>query len=92
MYLQVFSFGSVPLKTYLPDGDIDMTVITKQNMEHKFFEKMYNTLKSEEGKPEFDVTDVKYIPAQVCFLLVSALLCTKNAPENILVNFCPYGL
>ncbi|KAL0668781.1 hypothetical protein Bca4012_031485 [Brassica carinata] len=63
--IEVFSFGSVPLKTYLPDGDIDMTVITKQNMEHKFFEKMYNTLKSEEGKPEFDVTDVKYIPAQV---------------------------
>lgn len=51
-----------------------MTVITKQDMEDKFFEKMYNTLKSEEGKPEFDVTDVKFIPAQVCFLLVSALL------------------
>ncbi|KAH0928443.1 hypothetical protein BRARA_D00350 [Brassica rapa] len=63
--IEVFSFGSVPLKTYLPDGDIDMTVITKQDMEDKFFEKMYNTLKSEEGKPEFDVTDVKFIPAQV---------------------------
>ncbi|KAJ0245822.1 Uncharacterized protein HA466_0182290 [Hirschfeldia incana] len=62
---EVFSFGSVPLKTYLPDGDIDMTVITHQNMEDKFFEKLYNTLKSEEGKPEFDVTDVKFIPAQV---------------------------
>lgn len=71
--LQVFSFGSVPLKTYLPDGDIDLTVITKQNMEDKFFEKLYNTLKSEEGKSEFDVTDVKFIPAQVCFLFVSAL-------------------
>ncbi|KAJ4905127.1 PAP/OAS1 substrate-binding domain superfamily [Raphanus sativus] len=63
--IEVFSFGSVPLKTYLPDGDIDLTVITKQNMEDKFFEKLYNTLKSEEGKSEFDVTDVKFIPAQV---------------------------
>ncbi|KAL0725547.1 hypothetical protein Bca4012_040146 [Brassica carinata] len=62
---EVFSFGSVPLKTYLPDGDIDMTVITKQNMEDKFFEKLYNTLKREEGESEFHVTDVKFIPAQV---------------------------
>ena len=29
--LQVMAFGSTPLKTYLPDGDIDLTVITSQN-------------------------------------------------------------
>jgi len=27
--LQVFMFGSVPLKTYLPDGDIDLTALPK---------------------------------------------------------------
>ncbi|CAN8279585.1 unnamed protein product [Cochlearia groenlandica] len=63
--IEVFSFGSVPLKTYLPDGDIDLTVLTKQNMEDKFFEKLYDTLKSEEGVSEFHVTDVQFIPAQV---------------------------
>ncbi|CAH2063978.1 unnamed protein product [Thlaspi arvense] len=64
--IEVFSFGSVPLKTYLPDGDIDLTVLTKQNMEDQFFEKLYNTLKSEEeGESKFHVTDVQYIPAQV---------------------------
>ncbi|KAJ0246838.1 Uncharacterized protein HA466_0173210 [Hirschfeldia incana] len=63
--IEVFSFGSVPLKTYLPDGDIDLTVLTKRNMEDEFFEKLYDTLKSEEGKSEFHVTDVQFIPAQV---------------------------
>lgn len=81
LYLQVFSFGSVPLKTYLPDGDIDLTVLTKRNMEDEFFEKLYDTLKSEEGKSEFHVTDVQFIPAQVClfayFILVS-VLCFKS--------------
>lgn len=72
-YLQVFSFGSVPLKTYLPDGDIDLTVLTKKNMEDKFFQTLYDMLKSEEeeeGESEFHVTDVQFIPAQV-YLLVS---------------------
>ncbi|KAF8102043.1 hypothetical protein N665_0201s0333 [Sinapis alba] len=63
--IEVFSFGSVPLKTYLPDGDIDLTVLTKRNREDEFFEKLYDTLKSEEGKSEFHVTDVQFIPAQV---------------------------
>ncbi|XP_024012974.1 uncharacterized protein LOC18020024 isoform X2 [Eutrema salsugineum] len=63
--IEVFSFGSVPLKTYLPDGDIDLTVLTKQNVEDKFLEKLFDTLKSEEGESKFHVTDVQLIPAQV---------------------------
>lgn len=55
----------MPLKTYLPDGDIDLTVLTKQNMEDKFFEKLYETLKSEEEESVSHVTDVQFIPAQV---------------------------
>ncbi|CAH8360413.1 unnamed protein product [Eruca vesicaria subsp. sativa] len=62
---EVFSFGSVPLKTYLPDGDIDLTVLTKRNVEDEFFQRLYDTLKNEEGKSEFNVTDVQFIPAQV---------------------------
>jgi hypothetical protein len=34
-------FGSVPLKTYLPDGDIDMTtsesVSSDENLAHKIY-------------------------------------------------------
>lgn len=93
--IQVFSFGSVPLKTYLPDGDIDLTVLTKQNMEDKFFEKLYDMLKSEEGESEFHVTDVQFIPAQVClfrfgfgfaFFRVSQILLNK------VCCFCNSGL
>ena len=80
----MFSFGSVPLKTYLPDGDIDLTVLTKRNMEDEFFEKLYDTLKSEEGKSEFHITDVQFIPAQVCLFISFWLwLCVFKNASNL---------
>ncbi|KAL1207921.1 hypothetical protein V5N11_034216 [Cardamine amara subsp. amara] len=63
--IEVFSFGSVPLKTYLPDGDIDLTVLTKQNMDDDFYGQLCNMLQSEERESEFLATDVQFIPAQV---------------------------
>lgn len=84
VYLQVFSFGSVPLKTYLPDGDIDLTVLTKQNMDDDFYGQLCSRLQNKERESEFHTTDVQFIPAQVClfvcFLLVSVLylLCCPN--------------
>ncbi|KAF8080234.1 hypothetical protein N665_0964s0015 [Sinapis alba] len=86
--IEVFSFGSVPLKTYLPDGDIDMTVITKQNVEDKFFEKLYNTLKSEEGKSEFHVTDVKFIPAQVKVIKCNIRNISVDISFNQMAGLC----
>lgn len=68
-YLQVFSFGSVPLKTYLPDGDIDLTVLTKQNMGDDFYGQLCSMLQSEERESEFLATDVQFIPAQVCLFI-----------------------
>ncbi|KAG7561076.1 polymerase nucleotidyl transferase domain [Arabidopsis thaliana x Arabidopsis arenosa] len=63
--IEVFSFGSVPLKTYLPDGDIDLTVLTKQNMDDDFYGQLCNRLQNEERESEFHATDVQFIPAQV---------------------------
>ncbi|OWM67062.1 hypothetical protein CDL15_Pgr000514 [Punica granatum] len=67
---KVFVFGSVPLKTYLPDGDIDLTVFggTISQEEH-FADNVVRILKSQhrdEGStPEFPVEDVQYIDAEV---------------------------
>ncbi|CAD5325982.1 hypothetical protein ISN45_At03g049300 [Arabidopsis thaliana x Arabidopsis arenosa] len=63
--IEVFSFGSVPLKTYLPDGDIDLTVLTKQNMDDDFYGQLCSRLQNEERESEFHATDVQFIPAQV---------------------------
>jgi DNA polymerase sigma len=65
---QVFSFGSVPLKTYLPDGDIDLTAISDL---HRFNDTwasdMSALLEHEEHNQnsEFHVKEVKCIYAEV---------------------------
>ena len=65
---QVFPFGSVPLKTYLPDGDIDLTAISEL---HRFNDTWANDvsaiLEHEERnrEPEFHVKEVKCIYAEV---------------------------
>lgn len=64
-FLQVFAFGSVPLKTYLPDGDIDLMVLSHQNMEEELARGVCTLLQREELDPEFQVNDVQYIHAQV---------------------------
>lgn len=62
---QVFLFGSVPLKTYLPDGDIDLTVLTPKDKEEDLARALYSMLEAEVGESDFQVTNVQYIPAQV---------------------------
>ncbi|XP_011001410.1 PREDICTED: uncharacterized protein LOC105108696 [Populus euphratica] len=63
--VEVFAFGSVPLKTYLPDGDIDLMVLSHQNMEEELARGVCTLLQREELDPEFQVNDVQYIHAQV---------------------------
>lgn len=63
--VQVLSFGSVPLKTYLPDGDIDLTVFSYQNLVEDLAKEVCSKLKCEEDS-EFQVKDVQYVHAQVC--------------------------
>ncbi|XP_010517495.1 PREDICTED: uncharacterized protein LOC104792924 isoform X2 [Camelina sativa] len=63
--IEVFLFGSVPLKTYLPDGDIDLTVLTPQDTEEDLAEALCSMLRAEGGASDFQVTGVQYIQAQV---------------------------
>lgn len=68
--MQLFPFGSVPLKTYLPDGDIDLTALSSPNAEESLCGDVYNMLEAEEHNQcaEFKVKDVQYIHAEVLFL------------------------
>ncbi|GMH26381.1 hypothetical protein Nepgr_028224 [Nepenthes gracilis] len=77
---QVFPFGSVPLKTYLPDGDIDLTAFGDFNLEEALVNDVYSVLEAEDRNPaaECTVKDVQYISAEV--KLVKCLV------QNIVVD------
>ncbi|XP_010252088.1 PREDICTED: uncharacterized protein LOC104593785 [Nelumbo nucifera] len=77
---EVFPFGSVPLKTYLPDGDIDLTALSYQNVEDALANDVRTVLEGEEqnNAAEFEVKDVQYIHAEV--KLVKCLV------QNIVVD------
>ncbi|CBI40504.3 unnamed protein product, partial [Vitis vinifera] len=78
---QVFTFGSVPLKTYLPDGDIDLTAFSNnQNLKDTWANQVRDMLQSEEKNEnaEFRVKEVQYIQAEVKII--------KCLVENIVVD------
>ncbi|CAM8977470.1 unnamed protein product [Rhodiola kirilowii] len=78
---QVFTFGSVPLKTYLPDGDIDLTTISwNPDLKDSGASNVRNMLESEEKNKnaEFRVQEVQYIHAEVKIV--------KCLVENIVVD------
>ncbi|XP_008785942.2 uncharacterized protein LOC103704448 [Phoenix dactylifera] len=65
---QVFTFGSVPLKTYLPDGDIDLTAFSKdESLKDTWANEVREVLENEEKNEnaEFHVKEVHYIQAEV---------------------------
>ncbi|KAG8363261.1 hypothetical protein BUALT_Bualt19G0003800 [Buddleja alternifolia] len=65
---QVCTFGSVPLKTYLPDGDIDLTAFSHdQNIKDIWANQVRDMLENEEknDNAEFHVKEVQYIQAEV---------------------------
>ncbi|KAK1289226.1 hypothetical protein QJS10_CPB18g00059 [Acorus calamus] len=67
---QVFTFGSVPLKTYLPDGDIDLTVLSEnQTLKDTWATMLRDLLEREEKSQtaEFRVKEVQYIQAEVSY-------------------------
>ncbi|KAL5569725.1 hypothetical protein UlMin_026300 [Ulmus minor] len=61
---EVLSFGSFPLKTYLADGDVDLTVFSHSYCEDDLASGISNLLKGQRDF-EFRVKDVQYIQAQV---------------------------
>ncbi|KAK4376135.1 hypothetical protein RND71_006812 [Anisodus tanguticus] len=64
---EVFSYGSVPLKTYLPDGDIDLTVFSSPIIEETLARDVLAVLQEEELKEntEYIVRDPQFIDAEV---------------------------
>ncbi|XP_062004077.1 uncharacterized protein LOC133721471 [Rosa rugosa] len=77
---EVFPFGSVPLKTYLPDGDIDLTAFGGLNIEESLANDVCAVLEREDHNmaAEFMVKDVQLIRAEV--KLVKCLV------QNIVVD------
>ncbi|KAL3624400.1 hypothetical protein CASFOL_031068 [Castilleja foliolosa] len=78
---QVCTFGSVPLKTYLPDGDIDLTAFSHDlNLKENWANLVRDMLQNEEknDNAEFHVKEVQYIQAEVKII--------KCLVENIVVD------
>ncbi|KAF5175308.1 PAP/OAS1 substrate-binding domain superfamily [Thalictrum thalictroides] len=77
---EVFPFGSVPLKTYLPDGDIDLTALSIQTVEDSLANDVRTVLEREEKSKDadFEVKDVQYIHAEVKLI--------KCLVQNIVVD------
>ncbi|CAL0319492.1 unnamed protein product [Lupinus luteus] len=68
---QVFIFGSVPLKTYLPDGDIDLTAFSdNQEFKDSLAHAVRGVLESEQKNVNaaFRIKEVQYIDAEVTIL------------------------
>ena len=90
---QVCTFGSVPLKTYLPDGDIDLTAFTQnQNLKDTWANLVKDILEREEKNEnaEFRVKEVQYIQAEVYSLSYPYILLTFYFWSLLLiVNFFP---
>ncbi|KAL0727923.1 hypothetical protein Bca4012_024016 [Brassica carinata] len=77
---EVHSFGSVPLKTYLPDGDIDLTAFGGPCHEEDLALQVFSVLEREEHNvgAQFLIKDVQLIRAEV--KLVKCLV------QNIVVD------
>lgn len=89
MILQVFPFGSVPLKTYLPDGDIDLTALGGTNVEEALANDVCSVLNSEDqnGAAEFVVKDVQLIRAEVLALIIFFFCCKSYSISLICTHF-----
>lgn len=66
-FTQVFPYGSVPLKTYLPDGDIDLAAFSHTNANDALVSDVHAVLRGEEHNEaaRYKVKDVHCIDAEV---------------------------
>jgi hypothetical protein len=66
-----FMFGSVPLKTYLPDGDIDVSVFctpdTAQALKDMWTTRLQKVIEGEQqnGNAPYEISDITVINAEV---------------------------
>lgn len=77
---QVFPYGSVPLKTYLPDGDIDLTAIHAPLVDDYLPKAVFSVLQEEElnENREYKVKNIQFIDAEVKLV--------KCHVQNILID------
>ncbi|EPS70249.1 hypothetical protein M569_04511 [Genlisea aurea] len=64
---EIFPYGSVPLKTYLPDGDIDFTAFRCPNLDDSIAYDVYALIlrEEEEKKGEYRIREPQFIDAEV---------------------------
>ncbi|KAL2486235.1 PAP/OAS1 substrate-binding domain superfamily [Abeliophyllum distichum] len=64
---EVFPYGSVPLKTYLPFGDIDLTTLRSPNIQGSLAHDVIDLLQGEEQNEnaEYEVKETQFIDAEV---------------------------
>lgn len=76
----MFPYGSVPLKTYLPDGDIDLTAISSPAIEEALVSDVYTVLRGEELNEDalYEVKDVHCIDAEVLLTLMPYFYCSSH--------------
>lgn len=66
--LKTYLFGSVALKTYIPDGDIDISVFNKnENDSGYWYSAVCDLLQKEQMKKDqkFNISDISFINAEV---------------------------
>uniref|UniRef100_J3MP51 PAP/OAS1 substrate-binding-related domain-containing protein n=1 Tax=Oryza brachyantha TaxID=4533 RepID=J3MP51_ORYBR len=76
----VFAFGSVPLKTYLPDGDVDITILGNTALDSSFISDVRGILEMEEQDDgaELELKGLQFIDAEVKLI--------KCVIDNIVVD------
>jgi predicted nucleotidyltransferase len=68
---RVFLFGSVPIRAFLPDGDIDIGALLAPNVKVlDFFQNVMKVLDAKMQDPEsrFKIRSVLFINAEVCVI------------------------
>ncbi|KAL0458878.1 UNVERIFIED_CONTAM: hypothetical protein Slati_0515000 [Sesamum latifolium] len=91
---EVFPYGSVPLKTYLPDGDIDLTALKGPNADESLPRDVFALLQGEEKNEnaEYQVKDTQYIDAEKSFYREKSLQGrSKNKALGNYNQFHRYG-
>lgn len=90
----MFPYGSVPLKTYLLDGDIDLTALCSPSVEEDLASDVHAVLKAEEQNEnaEFEVKDIQFITAEVFFLHIGAFAIKDCSPASLMFRPCLYCL
>ncbi|XP_042402582.1 uncharacterized protein LOC121992343 isoform X6 [Zingiber officinale] len=86
---RVFPFGSVPLKTYLPDGDIDLTALGAPNNKDMLASELCSVLGEEHNKVKVVKCIMQNIVVDISFNQIGGL-CTLCFLEKVLYRFLDY--